>query len=191
MQRGAREGGRPPALDPVIRAQLLTSPRLPGQDFGLDVAAFCNMVGDDCPAAFLQLAFHCCRVRVPLFPSLPLGRVPGPAPVSRTPKRGSRVIASNRDPHLKFRFLVLRPAPLPACPRMGLGSWHHRATGIRACSPLPRPQHAGWGSTSKLSPALEGSCPRLLPSNPSQVPRGRGPGEAGQAGGRVGARGRR
>uniref|UniRef100_A0A8C3T9J8 dual-specificity kinase n=1 Tax=Chelydra serpentina TaxID=8475 RepID=A0A8C3T9J8_CHESE len=32
------------------------------EDFGLDVAAFCNMVGDDCPAAFLQLAFHCCRM---------------------------------------------------------------------------------------------------------------------------------
>ncbi|XP_032645710.1 dual specificity testis-specific protein kinase 1 [Chelonoidis abingdonii] len=32
------------------------------EDFGLDIAAFCNMVGDDCPAAFLQLAFHCCRM---------------------------------------------------------------------------------------------------------------------------------
>ncbi|XP_074852005.1 dual specificity testis-specific protein kinase 1 isoform X2 [Carettochelys insculpta] len=32
------------------------------EDFGLDVAAFCNMVGEDCPAAFLQLAFHCCRM---------------------------------------------------------------------------------------------------------------------------------
>ncbi|NWI24757.1 TESK1 kinase, partial [Sula dactylatra] len=31
------------------------------EDFGLDVTTFRNMVGIDCPAAFLQLAFHCCR----------------------------------------------------------------------------------------------------------------------------------
>uniref|UniRef100_A0A8B9IC84 dual-specificity kinase n=1 Tax=Anser brachyrhynchus TaxID=132585 RepID=A0A8B9IC84_9AVES len=30
------------------------------EDFGLDVTAFRTMVGIDCPAAFLQLAFHCC-----------------------------------------------------------------------------------------------------------------------------------
>ncbi|KAJ6663021.1 hypothetical protein lerEdw1_010842 [Lerista edwardsae] len=32
------------------------------EDFGLDVAAFCNLVGADCPPAFLQLAFHCCSM---------------------------------------------------------------------------------------------------------------------------------
>lgn len=32
------------------------------QDFGLDVTTFRTMVGIDCPAAFLQLAFHCCSV---------------------------------------------------------------------------------------------------------------------------------
>ncbi|KFQ93928.1 Dual specificity testis-specific protein kinase 1, partial [Nipponia nippon] len=31
------------------------------QGFGLDVTTFRTMVGTDCPAAFLQLAFHCCR----------------------------------------------------------------------------------------------------------------------------------
>ncbi|NWH86491.1 TESK1 kinase, partial [Aegithalos caudatus] len=31
------------------------------EDFGLDVTTFRTMVGIDCPAAFLQLAFHCCR----------------------------------------------------------------------------------------------------------------------------------
>ncbi|KAM6037441.1 dual specificity testis-specific protein kinase 1-like [Chlamydotis macqueenii] len=30
------------------------------EDFGLDVTTFCTMVGIVCPAAFLQLAFHCC-----------------------------------------------------------------------------------------------------------------------------------
>ncbi|NXX17222.1 TESK1 kinase, partial [Podargus strigoides] len=30
------------------------------EDFGLDVTTFRTMVGVDCPAAFLQLAFHCC-----------------------------------------------------------------------------------------------------------------------------------
>ncbi|CAN0299009.1 unnamed protein product [Bubo scandiacus] len=30
------------------------------EDFGLDVTAFRTMVGTECPAAFLQLAFHCC-----------------------------------------------------------------------------------------------------------------------------------
>ncbi|XP_066470230.1 dual specificity testis-specific protein kinase 1 isoform X2 [Tiliqua scincoides] len=32
------------------------------EDFGLDVAAFCNLVGADCPMAFLQLAFDCCSM---------------------------------------------------------------------------------------------------------------------------------
>ncbi|XP_040399136.1 dual specificity testis-specific protein kinase 1-like isoform X2 [Cygnus olor] len=32
------------------------------EDFGLDVTAFHTMVGLDCPAAFLQMAFHCCSV---------------------------------------------------------------------------------------------------------------------------------
>ncbi|NWR03976.1 TESK1 kinase, partial [Paradoxornis webbianus] len=31
------------------------------EDFGLDITTFRTMVGIDCPAAFLQLAFHCCR----------------------------------------------------------------------------------------------------------------------------------
>ncbi|NXS77356.1 TESK1 kinase, partial [Erpornis zantholeuca] len=31
------------------------------EDFGLDVTTFRTMVEIDCPAAFLQLAFHCCR----------------------------------------------------------------------------------------------------------------------------------
>ncbi|XP_067386970.1 dual specificity testis-specific protein kinase 1 [Emydura macquarii macquarii] len=39
------------------------------EDFGLDVSAFCNMVGDDCPAAFLQLAFHCCRMEATARPA--------------------------------------------------------------------------------------------------------------------------
>ncbi|NXM71844.1 TESK1 kinase, partial [Serilophus lunatus] len=32
------------------------------EDFGLDVTTFRTMVGIDCPAAFLQLAFHCCSM---------------------------------------------------------------------------------------------------------------------------------
>ncbi|XP_032062922.1 dual specificity testis-specific protein kinase 1-like isoform X1 [Aythya fuligula] len=32
------------------------------EDFGLNVTAFHTMVGLDCPAAFLQMAFHCCSV---------------------------------------------------------------------------------------------------------------------------------
>ncbi|NXQ96968.1 TESK1 kinase, partial [Sagittarius serpentarius] len=32
------------------------------EDFGLDVATFRTMVEIDCPAAFLQLAFHCCSM---------------------------------------------------------------------------------------------------------------------------------
>ncbi|XP_053149745.1 dual specificity testis-specific protein kinase 1 isoform X2 [Hemicordylus capensis] len=39
------------------------------EDFGLDVAAFCNLVGADCPATFLQLAFHCCSMEPPSRPS--------------------------------------------------------------------------------------------------------------------------
>ncbi|KFW11526.1 Dual specificity testis-specific protein kinase 1, partial [Fulmarus glacialis] len=35
------------------------------EDFGLDVTTFRTMVGIDCPAAFLQLAFHCCSVSLP------------------------------------------------------------------------------------------------------------------------------
>ncbi|KAG8131368.1 hypothetical protein E2320_017937 [Naja naja] len=39
------------------------------EDFGLDVAAFCNLVGADCPAAFLHLAFHCCTMEPTARPS--------------------------------------------------------------------------------------------------------------------------
>ncbi|XP_068781932.1 dual specificity testis-specific protein kinase 1-like [Struthio camelus] len=39
------------------------------EDFGLDVTTFRNMVGIDCPAAFLQLAFHCCSMEPTSRPS--------------------------------------------------------------------------------------------------------------------------
>lgn len=39
------------------------------EDFGLDVTAFRTMVGIDCPAAFLQLAFHCCSMEPTSRPS--------------------------------------------------------------------------------------------------------------------------
>uniref|UniRef100_A0A8B9UJY7 dual-specificity kinase n=1 Tax=Anas zonorhyncha TaxID=75864 RepID=A0A8B9UJY7_9AVES len=39
------------------------------EDFGLDVTAFRTMVGIDCPAAFLQLAFHCCSMQPTSRPS--------------------------------------------------------------------------------------------------------------------------
>uniref|UniRef100_A0A8B9N8K3 Protein kinase domain-containing protein n=1 Tax=Accipiter nisus TaxID=211598 RepID=A0A8B9N8K3_9AVES len=39
------------------------------KNFGLDVATFCTMVGIDCPAAFLQLAFHCCSMEPTSRPS--------------------------------------------------------------------------------------------------------------------------
>ncbi|XP_027526229.1 dual specificity testis-specific protein kinase 1 [Neopelma chrysocephalum] len=39
------------------------------EDFGLDVTTFCTMVGMDCPAAFLQLAFHCCSMEPTSRPS--------------------------------------------------------------------------------------------------------------------------
>ncbi|NWS49778.1 TESK1 kinase, partial [Probosciger aterrimus] len=39
------------------------------EDFGLDVTTFRTMVGVDCPAAFLQLAFHCCSMEPTSRPS--------------------------------------------------------------------------------------------------------------------------
>ncbi|NXQ22060.1 TESK1 kinase, partial [Peucedramus taeniatus] len=39
------------------------------EDFGLDVTTFSTMVGIDCPAAFLQLAFHCCNMEPTSRPS--------------------------------------------------------------------------------------------------------------------------
>ncbi|NXS52547.1 TESK1 kinase, partial [Brachypteracias leptosomus] len=39
------------------------------EDFGLDVTTFRTMVGIDCPAAFLQLAFHCCNMEPASRPS--------------------------------------------------------------------------------------------------------------------------
>uniref|UniRef100_A0A8B9NG57 Protein kinase domain-containing protein n=1 Tax=Accipiter nisus TaxID=211598 RepID=A0A8B9NG57_9AVES len=39
------------------------------KDFGLDVTTFRTMVGTDCPAAFLQLAFHCCSMEPTSRPS--------------------------------------------------------------------------------------------------------------------------
>ncbi|NWW73076.1 TESK1 kinase, partial [Climacteris rufus] len=39
------------------------------EDFGLDVTTFRTMVGTDCPAAFLQLAFHCCSMKPTSRPS--------------------------------------------------------------------------------------------------------------------------
>ncbi|NXI47804.1 TESK1 kinase, partial [Galbula dea] len=39
------------------------------EDFGLDVTTFRTMVGIDCPAAFLQLAFHCCSMEPASRPS--------------------------------------------------------------------------------------------------------------------------
>uniref|UniRef100_A0A8B9THR5 Uncharacterized protein n=2 Tax=Anas TaxID=8835 RepID=A0A8B9THR5_ANAPL len=39
------------------------------QDFGLNVTAFHTMVGLDCPAAFLQMAFHCCSMEPTSRPS--------------------------------------------------------------------------------------------------------------------------
>nr|XP_038027942.1 dual specificity testis-specific protein kinase 1-like isoform X10 [Anas platyrhynchos] len=38
-------------------------------DFGLNVTAFHTMVGLDCPAAFLQMAFHCCSMEPTSRPS--------------------------------------------------------------------------------------------------------------------------
>uniref|UniRef100_A0A8C9LF94 dual-specificity kinase n=1 Tax=Pavo cristatus TaxID=9049 RepID=A0A8C9LF94_PAVCR len=39
------------------------------EDFGLDITTFRTMVGNDCPAAFLQLAFHCCSMEPTSRPS--------------------------------------------------------------------------------------------------------------------------
>ncbi|XP_066037077.1 dual specificity testis-specific protein kinase 1 [Chamaea fasciata] len=39
------------------------------EDFGLDITTFRTMVGIDCPAAFLQLAFHCCNMEPTSRPS--------------------------------------------------------------------------------------------------------------------------
>ncbi|KAK0677563.1 TESK1 kinase, partial [Pygoscelis papua] len=39
------------------------------EDFGLDITTFRTMVGIDCPAAFLQLAFHCCSMEPTSRPS--------------------------------------------------------------------------------------------------------------------------
>ncbi|XP_042749833.1 dual specificity testis-specific protein kinase 1 [Lagopus leucura] len=39
------------------------------EDFGLDVTTFRTMVGNDCPTAFLQLAFHCCSMEPTSRPS--------------------------------------------------------------------------------------------------------------------------
>ncbi|NXM57979.1 TESK1 kinase, partial [Illadopsis cleaveri] len=39
------------------------------EDFGLDITTFRTMVGTDCPAAFLQLAFHCCSMEPTSRPS--------------------------------------------------------------------------------------------------------------------------
>ncbi|XP_071886530.1 dual specificity testis-specific protein kinase 1 isoform X2 [Anas platyrhynchos] len=39
------------------------------RDFGLNVTAFHTMVGLDCPAAFLQMAFHCCSMEPTSRPS--------------------------------------------------------------------------------------------------------------------------
>ncbi|NXG25390.1 TESK1 kinase, partial [Grallaria varia] len=39
------------------------------ENFGLDVTTFRTMVGIDCPAAFLQLAFHCCSIESTSRPS--------------------------------------------------------------------------------------------------------------------------
>ncbi|KAM4687179.1 uncharacterized protein WCC33_018651 [Rhinophrynus dorsalis] len=39
------------------------------EDFGLDIQAFRDMVQPDCPSAFLQLAFHCCRMAPDTRPS--------------------------------------------------------------------------------------------------------------------------
>ncbi|XP_015703918.1 dual specificity testis-specific protein kinase 1 [Coturnix japonica] len=39
------------------------------EDFGLDITTFRTMVGNDCPVAFLQLAFHCCSMEPASRPS--------------------------------------------------------------------------------------------------------------------------
>ncbi|XP_070795106.1 dual specificity testis-specific protein kinase 1 [Pituophis catenifer annectens] len=39
------------------------------EDFGLDVAAFCNLVGAGCPPTFLHLAFHSCKMEPTARPS--------------------------------------------------------------------------------------------------------------------------
>ncbi|KAM9367748.1 dual specificity testis-specific protein kinase 1 [Phaethornis superciliosus] len=39
------------------------------EDFGLDITTFRTMVGIDCPAAFLQLTFHCCSMEPTSRPS--------------------------------------------------------------------------------------------------------------------------
>ncbi|NXN32649.1 TESK1 kinase, partial [Nycticryphes semicollaris] len=39
------------------------------EDFGLDITTFRTMVGIDCPATFLQLAFHCCSMEPTSRPS--------------------------------------------------------------------------------------------------------------------------
>lgn len=78
------------------------TPISPLQDFGLDVTAFRTMVGIDCPAAFLQLAFHCCSVSPSpgdaQIPGIPSG-IPFPAHWSRCQAVHPEGMGRGHKPH--------------------------------------------------------------------------------------------
>lgn len=87
------------------------------QDFGLNVTAFHTMVGLDCPAAFLQMAFHCCSVSpcrgdVQILVSHRgcLSLPTGAASRWYTPRAGGWTAALNGDPSCLQMELTSRPS---------------------------------------------------------------------------------
>ncbi|KAM9331555.1 uncharacterized protein PAF06_019917 [Gastrophryne carolinensis] len=63
------------------------------EDFGLDIKTFRDMVQPDCPPAFLQLAFHCCRMAPDSRPSFSevsqrLEVILDSMDVTKTPQKG-------------------------------------------------------------------------------------------------------
>ncbi|KAM6289845.1 dual specificity testis-specific protein kinase 1 [Aegotheles albertisi] len=72
------------------------------EDFGLDVTTFRTMVGIDCPAAFLQLAFHCCSMDPTSRPSfLPGTRGAGSLLLSPCPGAAGRAAGHAKQSPLR------------------------------------------------------------------------------------------
>uniref|UniRef100_A0A8B9ID76 dual-specificity kinase n=1 Tax=Anser brachyrhynchus TaxID=132585 RepID=A0A8B9ID76_9AVES len=100
------------------------------EDFGLDVTAFRTMVGIDCPAAFLQLAFHCCSMEPTSRPSFLeitqclegilqhqlAGRVASHAKQSPLHKLGMQHLQP--DQHLSRSQSDMFPSKLPTLPQL-------------------------------------------------------------------------
>uniref|UniRef100_A0ACB8EP30 Uncharacterized protein n=3 Tax=Sphaerodactylus townsendi TaxID=933632 RepID=A0ACB8EP30_9SAUR len=137
------------------------------EDFGLDVAAFCTLVGADCPAPFLQLAFHCCSIEPTARPSFLEITQRLEAILEEQRKGGASTLQSDgpSTPASPVAALTGKAAAQePATPEP--------PSGLRAQQLLPPDQRLSRSQSDVFPPALalRASSPRLQSHSASGSP---------------------